>query len=171
MGICGTFASGIQESTRTGSTFKILHGGWGAHARHPGDRPGDGGHHRAGQRIRRQVRLPPDASDAGEGQTRLRQGGRHSAFRSTGQSCSLASRIFVERPIYKKFATAIAERIEAGLVSVNTFRPVHFMLPYGGYKLSGFGRKNGLDAIRDYTEVKTVVIDLASEMPADPFAD
>lgn len=32
MGISGTFASGIQESTRTGSTSKILHGGWGAHA-------------------------------------------------------------------------------------------------------------------------------------------
>ncbi|MFI5614868.1 MmgE/PrpD family protein [Amycolatopsis sp. NPDC051903] len=31
-GIAGTFASGIQESTRTGSTSKILHGGWGAHA-------------------------------------------------------------------------------------------------------------------------------------------
>lgn len=32
LGICGTFASGIQEATRTGSTSKILHGGWGAHA-------------------------------------------------------------------------------------------------------------------------------------------
>jgi 2-methylcitrate dehydratase PrpD len=32
LGIAGTFASGIQESTRTGSTSKILHGGWGAHA-------------------------------------------------------------------------------------------------------------------------------------------
>jgi 2-methylcitrate dehydratase PrpD len=32
LGISGTFASGIQESTRTGSTSKILHGGWGAHA-------------------------------------------------------------------------------------------------------------------------------------------
>lgn len=31
-GIVGTFASGIQESTRTGATAKILHGGWGAHA-------------------------------------------------------------------------------------------------------------------------------------------
>ncbi|HVV17946.1 MAG TPA: MmgE/PrpD family protein [Pseudonocardiaceae bacterium] len=31
-GIVGTFASGIQESTRTGATSKILHGGWGAHA-------------------------------------------------------------------------------------------------------------------------------------------
>lgn len=32
LGICGTMASGIQESTRTGSTSKIIHGGWGAHA-------------------------------------------------------------------------------------------------------------------------------------------
>jgi 2-methylcitrate dehydratase PrpD len=32
LGICGTFASGIQEATRTGSTSKILHGGWGAHS-------------------------------------------------------------------------------------------------------------------------------------------
>lgn len=32
LGIAGTFASGIQESTRTGSTSKVLHGGWGAHA-------------------------------------------------------------------------------------------------------------------------------------------
>jgi 2-methylcitrate dehydratase PrpD len=32
LGIAGTFASGIQEATRTGSTSKILHGGWGAHS-------------------------------------------------------------------------------------------------------------------------------------------
>jgi aldehyde dehydrogenase (NAD+) len=37
-------------------------------------------------------------------------------------------------------AHRVAARIEAGLVSVNTFRPVHYMLPYGGYKLSGIGR-------------------------------
>jgi 2-methylcitrate dehydratase PrpD len=30
LGIAGTLASGIQESTRTGSTSKVLHGGWGA---------------------------------------------------------------------------------------------------------------------------------------------
>ena len=32
MGIAGTFSAGIQEATRTGSTSKILHGGWGAHS-------------------------------------------------------------------------------------------------------------------------------------------
>jgi 2-methylcitrate dehydratase PrpD len=31
LGIAGTMAAGIQEATRTGSTSKILHGGWGAH--------------------------------------------------------------------------------------------------------------------------------------------
>lgn len=32
LGIAGTFAAGIQEATRTGSTSKIVHGGWGAHS-------------------------------------------------------------------------------------------------------------------------------------------
>lgn len=68
-------------------------------------------------------------------------------------------------------AHRVAARIEAGLVSVNTFRPVHFMLPYGGYKMSGVGRENGFQAVREFTETKTVVVDLATEMPADPFGD
>lgn len=68
-------------------------------------------------------------------------------------------------------AHRVAARIESGLVSVNTFRPVHFMLPYGGYKMSGIGRENGFDAIREFTETKTVVIDLSHAIPPDPFAD
>jgi aldehyde dehydrogenase (NAD+) len=68
-------------------------------------------------------------------------------------------------------AHRVANRIESGLVSVNTFRPVHFMLPYGGFKLSGIGRENGFDAMREFTETKTVVIDLSSEVPPDPFED
>lgn len=68
-------------------------------------------------------------------------------------------------------AHRVAARIESGLVSVNTFRPVHFMLPYGGYKMSGIGRENGFDAIKAFTETKTVVVDLAEAMPPDPFAD
>lgn len=32
LGIAGTFASGIQEATRTGATSKVLHGGWAAHS-------------------------------------------------------------------------------------------------------------------------------------------
>lgn len=68
-------------------------------------------------------------------------------------------------------AHRVAARIEAGLVSVNTFRPVHYMLPYGGYKLSGIGRENGMDAFDEFTETKTIVVDLSTAMPPDPFAD
>jgi len=68
-------------------------------------------------------------------------------------------------------AHRVAARIEAGLVSVNTFRPVHYMLPYGGYKLSGIGRENSMDALNEFTETKTVVIDLSPNTPPDPFLD
>ena len=67
-------------------------------------------------------------------------------------------------------AHRVAHQIECGLVSVNTFRPVHWMLPYGGYKLSGMGRENGLEVLSEYTQTKTVVVDLSPAMPADPFA-
>lgn len=67
-------------------------------------------------------------------------------------------------------AFRVAEAIEAGTVTVNTFRPAHWMLPYGGYKISGIGRENGLEVLHHYTEVKTIVMDFATEPPADPFA-
>ena len=66
-------------------------------------------------------------------------------------------------------AHRVAARLQAGTVSVNTYRPVHWMLPYGGYKISGLGRENGLEVLDEYTEVKTVVVDLATDAPADPF--
>jgi aldehyde dehydrogenase (NAD+) len=68
-------------------------------------------------------------------------------------------------------AHRVASQLEAGLVSVNTYRPVHWMLPYGGYKMSGIGRENGFDAVNEYLETKTVVIDYAESPPPDPFAD
>jgi aldehyde dehydrogenase (NAD+) len=68
-------------------------------------------------------------------------------------------------------AHRVAARLEAGFVSVNTFRPVHHMLPYGGYKLSGLGRENGMEALHEFTQTKTVVVDLATASPHDPFAD
>jgi acyl-CoA reductase-like NAD-dependent aldehyde dehydrogenase len=68
-------------------------------------------------------------------------------------------------------AHRVASQIQAGLVSINTFRPVHWMLPYGGFKMSGIGRENGLEALHDFTEVKTIVVELATGPPADPFSN
>jgi aldehyde dehydrogenase (NAD+) len=37
--------------------------------------------------------------------------------------------------------------------------------------MSGVGRENGFDAMKEFTEIKTIVVELATGMPADPFAD
>jgi (Z)-2-((N-methylformamido)methylene)-5-hydroxybutyrolactone dehydrogenase len=68
-------------------------------------------------------------------------------------------------------AHRVAGQLEAGLVTVNTFRSTHWMLPYGGYKLSGIGRENGLEALHAFTELKTIVVDFETAPPADPFGD
>jgi len=43
---------------------------------------------------------------------------------------------------------------------VNCNNSVHIEAPFGGYKSSGLGRDLGLDALREYTEVKNVYVDL-----------
>ena len=55
-------------------------------------------------------------------------------------------------------AFRMSEKIQAGTVWVNTYRAVSFMSPFGGYKDSGLGRENGMDAIREYLQVKSVWI-------------
>lgn len=65
----------------------------------------------------------------------------------------------------------VAGQLEAGLVTVSTFRSTHWMLPYGGYKLSGIGRENGLEALNAFTELRTIVTDFETTPPADPFGD
>jgi acyl-CoA reductase-like NAD-dependent aldehyde dehydrogenase len=65
-------------------------------------------------------------------------------------------------------ALRMSEKLQAGTVWVNTYRAVSFMAPFGGYKDSGLGRENGIDAIREYLQVKTVWIN--SGAPAsNPF--
>jgi acyl-CoA reductase-like NAD-dependent aldehyde dehydrogenase len=66
-------------------------------------------------------------------------------------------------------AHRVASQLKVGFVSVNSFRPLHWMLPYGGRKLSGFGRENGLEVLREYTELKTVFVELSSDAPENPF--
>jgi aldehyde dehydrogenase (NAD+) len=65
-------------------------------------------------------------------------------------------------------AIRMAERIQAGTVWVNTYRAVSYMSPFGGYKDSGLGRENGMDAIREYLQVKSVWINTGAAT-ANPF--
>ena len=55
-------------------------------------------------------------------------------------------------------AVRMAERIQAGTVWVNTYRAVSYLSPFGGYKDSGLGRENGIEAIQGYLQTKSVWI-------------
>ncbi len=57
-------------------------------------------------------------------------------------------------------AVRLARRTEAGTVSINTLWSGGAIgAPFGGYKMSGFGRTASADSILEYMQVKTVVID------------
>jgi aldehyde dehydrogenase (NAD+) len=65
-------------------------------------------------------------------------------------------------------AFRVAEKIQAGIVWVNSYRAVSYMSPFGGYKDSGLGRENGIDAIREYLQTKSVWINTGVRT-ANPF--
>lgn len=66
-------------------------------------------------------------------------------------------------------AIHMSDRLRAGTVWVNTYRAVSYMSPFGGYKNSGIGRENGIEAIREYLQVKSVWINADDTVP-NPFA-
>lgn len=59
-------------------------------------------------------------------------------------------------------------KLRAGTVWVNAYRKTNYATPFGGFKQSGIGRENGVEAMREYTEVKSVWIDTGGSI-ADPF--
>jgi len=65
-------------------------------------------------------------------------------------------------------ALRVERRLQAGTVWINAYRMVSFTMPFGGYKQSGTGRENGIDAIRAFTQTKSVMID-TSNAAGNPF--
>jgi aldehyde dehydrogenase (NAD+) len=65
-------------------------------------------------------------------------------------------------------AHRMARDLRAGTVWVNAYRAVGPMAPFGGFGASGMGRENGLVAVEEYTELKTVWIELTGAT-RDPF--
>jgi (Z)-2-((N-methylformamido)methylene)-5-hydroxybutyrolactone dehydrogenase len=51
-------------------------------------------------------------------------------------------------------------RLRAGTVWLNDYRMAELSRPFGGFKQSGLGREQGLDALNEYTETKSVFISL-----------
>ena len=59
-----------------------------------------------------------------------------------------------------KKALRTAKALEAGTVWINTYNFYDPGLPFGGYKESGFGRERGHYALEEYTQVKSIWVDL-----------
>lgn len=59
-----------------------------------------------------------------------------------------------------KKAHQIAHKLQAGTVWVNTYNTFDAASPFGGYKQSGIGREMGSYALDNYTEVKSVWINM-----------
>ena len=65
-------------------------------------------------------------------------------------------------------ALRAARSIRAGTVTVNCYGEGDIATPFGGYKQSGFGgRDNGIHAHDQYTELKTIWVDLSDPNDAD----
>lgn len=65
-------------------------------------------------------------------------------------------------------AHRVAHALKAGTVWINSYRTLSFNTPFGGYKMSGVGRENGLESLKEYTQVKSVWVELSGET-RDPF--
>jgi aldehyde dehydrogenase (NAD+) len=65
-------------------------------------------------------------------------------------------------------AHRVAGKLRAGTVWINNYRKTGYNTPFGGYKQSGVGRENGPDALREYTEEKSVWVDMGQGVK-DPF--
>ena len=55
-------------------------------------------------------------------------------------------------------AQALAMRIQTGTVWVNKHLDMPFDIPFGGAKQSGIGREQGVDGMKEFTQVKIINI-------------
>ncbi len=66
-------------------------------------------------------------------------------------------------------AHRVASRLDTGTVWVNMYRALQFATPFGGNKLSGYGRENGMDGFAEFTQPKGVWVESSDEPVGDPF--
>ncbi len=65
----------------------------------------------------------------------------------------------------KKKIFRTADGLTIGTVWVSTCRSMSFLAPFDGREQSGFGRENGLDAIDEFLQSKSVWIHTGEETP------
>uniref|UniRef100_A0A1A7WBB0 Aldehyde dehydrogenase 9 family, member A1 n=2 Tax=Iconisemion striatum TaxID=60296 RepID=A0A1A7WBB0_9TELE len=77
--------------------------------------------------------------------------------RANNTTFGLASGVFT-RDVSR--AHRVAENLEAGTCFINNYNISPVEVPFGGYKMSGFGRENGQVTIEYYSQLKTVVVEM-----------
>jgi acyl-CoA reductase-like NAD-dependent aldehyde dehydrogenase len=60
-----------------------------------------------------------------------------------------------------KRAHRMVRDVEAGAVWVNAYRRIHWAVPFGGFKESGYGRDSGMESVLESTQIKGAWIDLS----------
>lgn len=65
-------------------------------------------------------------------------------------------------------AHRVADQVKAGTFWINSYKTIHVSSPFGGYKLSGYGRSSGLEALREYSEIKSIWVE-TSDSPSFNF--
>jgi betaine-aldehyde dehydrogenase len=56
----------------------------------------------------------------------------------------------------------VIHQLQAGTCWINNYNITPIELPFGGYKQSGLGRENSLAAIQQYTQLKSVYVELGN---------
>jgi acyl-CoA reductase-like NAD-dependent aldehyde dehydrogenase len=62
-------------------------------------------------------------------------------------------------------AHGVAAAIRTGMVWINSYKRVNPGSPFGGTGMSGYGREMGFEAMREYTEPKSVWVNVDAQLP------
>jgi acyl-CoA reductase-like NAD-dependent aldehyde dehydrogenase len=65
-------------------------------------------------------------------------------------------------------AFRVAAQVKAGTFWINMYKVINVASPFGGFDASGYGRSSGVEALHEYTQVKSVWVETAAQ-PNQPF--
>jgi acyl-CoA reductase-like NAD-dependent aldehyde dehydrogenase len=67
-------------------------------------------------------------------------------------------------------AHRVAHSLQSGITWINDHHRIDPCSPWGGFKMSGIGRENGLVAYEEYTQIQNVIVNLSDD-PFDWYAE
>jgi acyl-CoA reductase-like NAD-dependent aldehyde dehydrogenase len=60
-------------------------------------------------------------------------------------------------------AHRVAHSLQSGIIWINDHHRIDPCSPWGGFKMSGLGRENGLVAYEEYTQIQNIIVNLSDE--------